>query len=309
MFADPISRRAFLVRAGALATAAAAGVPALAGGKAKKLYTIGCSAITWGGNDAQAIQDIASLGLRGIQLRANSYKDYKDKPDELKALLGGHKLQLGMFSSGNVNLDVPDQQAQLETHLNHAKFVKALGGKAIQLTNSSRPKDRMPTPEELKKYAQLMNEVGKRTADVGVQAAYHNHMHQLGETPEEVDAIMQVLDPRYVKLLLDVAHYWQGGGDPAKAVRQYKDTLYAMHLKDVARPHPEKTDDPKSYQFVELGQGKLDLPAVFAAMDEVKFKGWGIIELDSVPDKSRTALQCNRTSVDYLAQKIGLKSS
>jgi inosose dehydratase len=43
-------------------------------------------------------------------------------------------------------------------------------------------------------------------------------------------------------------------------------------------------------------------------MDEVKFKGWGIIELDSVPDKSRSALQCNRTSVDYLAQKIGLKS-
>jgi inosose dehydratase len=307
MFADPISRRKFLIRSGAFAVAAPVFAQVLAQNKAKKLYSIGCSAITWGGNDAQAIQDIASLGLRGIQLRANSYKDYKDKPDELKALLGRHKLQLGMFSSGNVNLDVPDGQAQLETHLNHAKFVKALGGKAIQLTNSSRPKDRMPTPEELKKYAQLMNEVGKRTADVGVQAAYHNHMHQLGETPEEVDAIVQALDTRYVKLLLDVAHYWQGGGDPAKAVRQYKDMLYAMHLKDVARPHPEKTDDPKSYQFVELGQGKLDLPAVFAAMDEVKFKGWGIIELDSVPDKSRTALQCNRTSVDYLAQKIGLK--
>ena len=112
---DPISRRDFLVRAGALAAAAAVGTPALAGGKAKKLYTIGCSAITWGGNDAQAIGDIASLGLRGIQLRANSYKDYGDKPDQLKALLGQHKLQLGMFSSGNVNLDVPDAQAQLET--------------------------------------------------------------------------------------------------------------------------------------------------------------------------------------------------
>ncbi len=306
MNADSISRRQFLLRAGAFAATAAVAPSALGQSKAKKLYNIGCSAITWGGNDAQAITDVASLGLKGIQLRANTYKDYKDKAGELQDLLTKNKLQLGMFSSGNVNLNT-DEKAQLETHVNHAKFVKSLGGKAMQLTNSSRPKDRMPTPGELKKYAQLLNEVGEQAADAGVQAVYHNHMHQLGETPEEVDAILQTLDTKNVKLLLDIAHYWQGGGDPVKAVRQYKDILYAMHLKDVARPHPEKADDPKSYQFVELGRGKLDLPAVFAAMDETKFKGWAIIELDSVPDKSRTPLQCNRISVDYLTQKIGLK--
>jgi len=39
----------------------------------------------------------------------------------------------------------------------------------------------------------------------------NNHMHQLGETPEEVDVIVQAMNPKYIKLLLDVAHYHQGG--------------------------------------------------------------------------------------------------
>jgi inosose dehydratase len=302
---NPISRRDFLVRSGVLAAASTFSWSAFATGKAKKpLYSIGCSAITWGGNDAQAIKDISSLGIKGIQLRANFYKEYKDKVEEAKAVLGQNKLQLAMFSSGNVDLNT-DPQTQLEMHVNHAKFVKALGGKSLQLTNNSRPKDRLPTTEELKKYAQLLNEVGKRTADIGVQSVYHNHMHQLGETPEEVDTIVQAIDPKAVRLLLDIAHYWQGGGDPAKAVRQYKDILHAMHLKDVKRPNPEKPEDAKGYQFVELGQGKLDLPAVFTAMNEVQFKGWGVIELDAIPDKSRSALQCNQISRDYLTQKLG----
>ncbi len=306
MQTDSQSRREFLKHTGALAAAMAFAPELFAKQATKPLYSIGCSAITWGGNDKQAIQDIASLGIRGIQLRANTYKDYKDKTSELKDLLKQHKLQLVMFSSGNVNIDPAEEKNQLETHINHAKFVKALGGKAIQLTNNSRPKDRLPTTDELKRLSQLMNEVGKRAADVGIQAVYHNHMHQLGETPDEIDMILQNVDTKYVKFLLDIAHCWQGGGDPAKVARQYKDRLYALHIKDVKRPHPQKTDDPKSYQFVELGQGNMDLPAFFAAIDEIKFKGWAIIELDSVPDSSRTALQCNQISKEYLKTKMGI---
>src|SRR5712664_4147488 len=32
----------------------------------------GSAAITWGGNDRQAIEDVAAVGFRGIQLRSNS---------------------------------------------------------------------------------------------------------------------------------------------------------------------------------------------------------------------------------------------
>lgn len=265
---------------------------------------IGYSAITWGGNDVQAITDIASLGYKGIQLRANAFGPYKAQPSALKALLDQHRLTLAMFSSGNVEVETAKEQSTIDMHVAHASFVKALGGSAIQLTNSARPKDRPPTSDELKRLAVVMNEIGRQTADLGIQATYHNHMHQLGETPAEVDQIVQALDPKKVKLLLDVAHYRQGGGQPEQAIKQYKDILYALHLKDTKSPLPDQPSDPKAYKFVELGQGNVNLPAVFKALSDIKFEGWGIVELDGVPDPAKTARQCAQLSKDYLTKTL-----
>jgi inosose dehydratase len=254
------------------------------------------SAITWSGNDLVAIKDIAALGFKGIQLRANTYPIFKDKPEDLKLTIESAKLKLAMFSSGNVGI-TDDISKDTETHLSHAKFIKALGGKSLQITNTSRPKDRQPTKEELTKYAKNMSAVAKVVLEeTGIQPAYHNHMHQLGETPEEVDIIVNEMDTRYIKLLLDVAHYHQGGGVPADAVLKYKDIIYATHIKDT-RPDNE---NKSGYRFVELGQGKVDFPGIFKNLNKIGFKGWNIIELDAVPVKGRTALECGQISKTYL---------
>jgi len=300
-----VNRRQFLQSAGLSALALSAGPEAFADLLGKKSgLKIGYSAITWGGKDEQAIKDIAGLGFKGIQLRANTFKPFGTKPSELKGLLDQSGLSLCMFSSGNVDIDPAREQSTIDQHVAHASFVKALGGSSLQLTNNARPKDRKPTPDELKRLARVMNEIGRQTADLGVQTTYHNHMHQLGETPEEVDIIVQEMNPKYVKLLLDIAHYHQGGGNPAKAVRQYKEMLYALHLKDTKSPLPDKPNDPRGYKFVELGQGNVDLPAVFAALRETRFSGWGVIELDGVPDPGKTPLQCAQTSKDYITKRL-----
>ncbi|MGV3505311.1 MAG: sugar phosphate isomerase/epimerase family protein [Adhaeribacter sp.] len=302
-----LSRRAFLSRLGLAALtlpalswageAAAKGVPGL---------KLGYSAITWGGNDVQAIKDIADLGFKGIQLRANVLKEYGSKPEALRALLQQHKLQLVMFSGGNANINTGKDEEVIQNLVETARFVKALGGKDIQVTNSSRPKTGAPSTPDLQAYGRLLDQVGKRTGEFGVQVSYHNHMHQLGETPQEVEVILAHCDPRHVKLELDVAHYHQGGGNPVEAVTKYRDRLHALHLKDV-RPKTG-SNDARAYTFVELGQGQVDLPGVFKALEQIKFKGWGIIELDSVPDKSRTPRQCAEISKAYL-QKQGMKVS
>ncbi|WP_221391149.1 sugar phosphate isomerase/epimerase [Dyadobacter sp. NIV53] len=260
---------------------------------------IGYSAITWGGKDEQAITDLSSLGFKGIQLRANTFAPYRTKVSELKDMLVKHDLKLAMFSSGNVEIDPAKLQSTIDTHVAHASFVKALGGNALQLTNSLRPKDRAPSMDELKKLTKVMNEIGKQTADLGVQTAYHNHMHQLGETPEEVDVIVQAMDPRYVKLLLDIAHYKQGGGEPEQAVIKYKSILHSLHLKDT-----KPADTKNGYKFVELGQGRVNVPAVFAALDKIQFKGWAVVELDGVPDPEKTPLVCAEINKKYIVETL-----
>ncbi len=269
----------------------------------KKTYRLGYSAITWGGKDEQAIEELSALGYTGIQLRANTYAKYKDNPAEIKALLDAKKLSLVMFSSGNVEIDPAKMEANVAMHVNHARFVKSLGGTSIQLTNSLRKNNVPPTTDELQRLGAAMNEIGKQTQAIGIQATYHNHMNQYGETPEEVDALVQAMDPKYVRLLLDVAHYHQGGGKPAEAIIKYQKVLHSLHIKDVECPIKGDTN-PKSYKFVELGQGNVDLMAVFASLDRIKFSGWAIVELDGVPDKAKTPVQCAQISKDFLQGKI-----
>jgi len=261
----------------------------------------GYASITWGGKDRQAIEDISSLGFHGIQLRSNVIKDFRSSA-ELRDLLEKHQLKMVALSSGGVHIDPALEADEIAKHTANAKFVHDVGGLYLQVTDE-RPKDRAITAADYKRLGRLISEIGKHTADLGVSLGYHNHMGSLGERPEEVDQILQAADPRYAKLELDVAHYFQGGGDPAKAIEKYSDRLLFLHIKDV-EPVPGNADAKPPYRFVELGRGRVDLPAVFDALHKVNFRGWAIVELDVVPDKTRTPKESERS-----ARNISKKSS
>ena len=261
----------------------------------------GYASITWNGNDRQAMKDIAALGFPGIQLRANALKEFSS-PAELRDLLEKHHLKMVALSSGGVRIDPRGQAEEIAKHTAHAKFVHHVGGLYLQVTDE-RPKDRAVTSADYERLGKLLTAIGKRTADLGVSLGYHNHMGTLGQSPEDVDQILRAADPRYAKLELDVAHYFQGGGDPAKAVEKYHDRLLFLHIKDVeSLPASENAKPP--YRFVELGRGRVDLPAVFDALHKANFRGWAIVELDAVPDKTRTPKECGEISKKYLEEKL-----
>lgn len=69
-----------------------------------------------------------------------------------------------------------------------------------------------------------------------------------------------------MKLLLDVAHYKQGGGDPAVAAKKYAESLLFVHFKDV-----KPIESSPGYEFVELGQETVDLFAAVAALRAIHF--------------------------------------
>ena len=263
----------------------------------------GYAAITWQGQDRQAIEDVSAVGFKGIQLRTSALPEFGDKPAALKELLAKHRLTMVAFSSGNVRIDPQFEAEDIATHMKHARFVRDVGGLFLQLTDT-RPKREL-TAADYQRLGRLMNEIGKRTADIGIPVAYHNHMNNIGERPEEVDRVLDATDPRYVKVLLDIAHYQQGGGDPVRAVRKFSDRILFLHIKDVQSPLPGNTGDPmRSYRFVELGRGKVDIKSVFNALNEVKFRGWAIVELDAVPDKARTPKESAIIAKTYL-EKLG----
>src|SRR3954453_9477691 len=195
-----LSRRDFLMTAGALAAATAS--PRAAAAR----VTVGYAAITWGGNDVQAIEDVGSLGFKGIQLRSSAVDRFADKPAELKALLQQHDLTMAVLSSGNLRLDPAFEADDLAKHARNAQFVKAVGGLHLQVIDEP-PKGKTLVADDYKRMGRLLTELGKRTADVGIPLVYHNHMNSMSEPPDGTAKIMDSSDPKYVRLLLDVAHY------------------------------------------------------------------------------------------------------
>ena len=298
-----ISRRDFLAGvSSSVATASFAAAFARGDAAAKASMRFGYAAITWGPALGQAIDDVAAVGFRGIQLRIEAFQQYGDKPAALKELLQQKKLAFAVLSSGNLSIDPAREATELATHVQHARFVRAAGGELLQIIDE-RPKGREITADDYRRLGRLLTTLGQRTSDVGVPLVYHHHMNSLGERPNEVAAVLEAADPRHVKLLFDVAHYQQAGGDPVAAIKQYKPWIQVLHLKDV-RDAPAGSGSTSPYQFVELGRGRVDLPRVFTALDEIGFNGWGIVELDRVPDAGRTPKESAEMNKRYLVERV-----
>jgi inosose dehydratase len=284
-------RRDFLI-GGALALIAPRAIKPRAGMK------FGYAAITWGGNDRAAIDDVATVGFRGIQLRASAVTEWTSRPDDLVQLLKARNLTFVALSGGTVPLDPAKEADAIALQVSNAQFVRKAGGLYLQVVDQ-RPVGRAPEPDDFKRMGRLLTEIGKRTADVGVALGYHNHMGNLGQAPDEVAQVLDASDPRYVKLELDTAHYQAAGGDPVEAIRRHGDRLLFLHLKDLEKPFPGGAAN--AYRFVELGRGSVNLRGVFAELTRIGFDGWGIVELDRVPDATRTPRQSAEISKQHLA--------
>jgi inosose dehydratase len=257
----------------------------------------GCAAITWKEGPRKAIDEIASAGYRGVQVMANAMKDWPD-PAALKAELAKRHLVLACFSGGSPG-GVDDVEKEVAAFVTKAEYARAAGALRFQITSPGR--NGGVDAAKLKGLAKILDEVGRRTSGLEMPVVFHNHMDQWGESPAEVDAILAATDPKLVRFLLDVGHYRAAGGDPAAAVRKHAKRLAMLHLKDVAAP----SADGKRGKFVPLGAGSVDFPAVFAALKDVKYRGWVVVELDSAPD-GVTALAAATANKAFVEKTVGV---
>jgi inosose dehydratase len=303
-----VTRRAFLATVGASCAA-----PYFVSSRTVEAASMrfGYAAITWGPDITQAMDDIAAVGFRGIQLRGEAFAQFGDKPAALREMLERRTLAFAVLSSGNLSIDPARERDELDTHTRHARFLRDAGGTHLQIIDE-RPKGRPVVADDYRRLGRLLTELGKRTADLGVTVVYHHHMNSTGEKPHEVRAVLDAADRKHVRLLFDVAHYQQGGGDPVAAIREYRDWLEVVHLKDVrdkagrAGAAGGSGGSGGEYEFVELGRGRVNLPGVFAALHDVAFDKWAIVELDRVPEPGRTPKESAEMNRRYIVEQAHL---
>jgi len=304
-----ISRREFLAAAGAAALASK--FNSIFGGDPSD-FKVGYHALTWGENVQQAINEISELGFAGIQIRAEDYRKYAGRAAEFKDLMAAKKLTLVSISSGNVTINSGTEKQEAEERVAMAKWMKEAGGLFMQATDGARVQQGVNAPDDYKKLGKRLTEIGKRTlGEHGIKLGYHNQMGSLGERRDEVDRILDAADPKYVWTIPDVAHIQVAGGDPVKFVREDINRMLYPHFKDVVI-HPSGPPSlngkpaPPKYDFVELGQGKVNLPGVLQIMKDYRWTGWIIIELDRAP-AGHTPKESAAISRRFVEEKLKLK--
>ena len=143
-----------------------------------------------------------------------------------------------------------------------------------------------------------------------VKLGYHNSMNSMGERRLEVDRIMNATDPKYVWAVIDIAHMRTADGDPVQFTRDYLNRLVYSHFKDVLiQKTPPGLDGrplrPK-YDFVELGQGVVNIPSVLQILKDFRYQGWVIIELDRATG-GRTPKESAVISKKFVEERLKLK--
>jgi sugar phosphate isomerase/epimerase len=120
-----------------------------------------------------------------------------------------------------------------------------------------------------------LREFGKRGLKVGL----HPHVKSNVETNRQLDELMAACKPATLDVCFDSAHQEALSMDLPAFIERYKDRLCLIHLKDLkVRKDPKDIDYDND--FVDLGKGLCDFPAIMTTLKKVRYPGWVMVEVD-----------------------------
>ena len=283
----PTGRRDFLCALAGLGMAPLA-LRALDAGAAGALPNpVGYATIAWPREEfAHALDTVSHLGFRGVQMLGWVREAYPAaKEQELRELLASLKLKPVALSCSAARLSPERPGNETAEVSRYAEFFSHLGGAFLQITDAGNPTKEY-SAEEIGDLGSRMNALGKMAQDSGLTLGYHPHFGTFGETRRGLGRVLEATDPRYVKLIADVAHLALGGSDPAEVIRTYGERLCFLHLKDLrqdvaaAARQDRNLVFRKGPPFCEIGTGVVNFAEVVEAIRAVQFAGWAIVELD-----------------------------
>jgi len=258
---ENISRRS-LIKAGAL-TAASSGLlrvpvfgsPAQPTGKPSPIQ-LGLASYTF--RNFTREQMIGFLKQINVDsLNAKDVKDHlpADEQGEAKALADYAAAGVKLHAAGAIYFR-KDEDADIRSKF---EYCKRAGIPVIVAGD--------PTPETLPR-------VEKFVKGYDIKIAIHNHGPEDPVWPSPLDILKLVknLDPR-IGCCIDVGHTVRAGTDVVQAIHEVGPRLFNVHMKDLANFQSKESQ-------VAVGDGKMPIREIFAALIETKYKGFVDLEYE-----------------------------
>ena len=120
----------------------------------------------------------------------------------------------------------------------------------------------------------LLSYAEAKVKETNIRLAIHNHgpEDKLYPSPKDIYDRIKNFDPR-VGLCIDIGHTLRAGVLPERTVKEYRDRLFDLHLKDV-------TAMAKDAKVIEIGRGAINYPAFMEALKKVNYKGVCSVEYE-----------------------------
>jgi len=201
----------------------------------------------------RTLVDIAAAGYKDVEL-LSSMNNFGMPPARLREILDRNGLRAPSTHVGVGELNDLDRQLADAATLGHHYIVLA------SLPGNER------TLDDYKRWADRLNELGRRSLTHGVWIGFHNEAYDFppigGVVP--YDVLVERTDPTLVRLQLDTGNMAMGGRDPLEYMKRFGTRYWLFHIKD-APSLGAPTD-------TELGKGVIDFKRLLASIDHIDDK-------------------------------------
>lgn len=237
------------------------------------------------------LAQISALGIRNVEiygLLGRTAEQFRTELDRQGLRAVGYHVQLAQLRN-----DVPGIIADAKTlGIGHV-------GVAWIKPESAGPKEGI-TARDVDVAADAFNKACPALKQAGLHVFYHLHGFEFrrDETGRTLlDRFLAETDPSCLELQVDVFWVAQAGVDPVALLRRYPDRIKLLHLKDIRKGavKGEMVGHAPKEDFVALGEGEIDWPALLAAAREDGVE-WYILE-----DESADVIAQLKRSLRYLA--------
>jgi inosose dehydratase len=260
------------------------------------MLQIGCGQLTWPRTmpEEQVLAEIAEAGYDGAPADIGSGRPARETLD-LYARFG---LRPAPGYLSGAFWDGAQAESLLDLAARKAGYMRELGCTELFVAANLTPERRAVSghvgPQDAlgedgyKQFAETLNRVGEATLREGVRSCFHNHVGSFIETRAEIDRLFALVDRDLVFQGPDIGHLAWAGDDALQLCRDYASSIRSIHIKDIdPRVRAEGVAGKWDYKtfsdrgiFIEIGEGLVDFPALFAILRGAGYAGWVIVETD-----------------------------
>ncbi|WP_274648579.1 sugar phosphate isomerase/epimerase family protein [Paenibacillus humicola] len=232
-----------------------------------------------------------SAGYDGLQLKAGQYAPYLADPGRFMARYGTLPGAGAALITGG-SLDEASR-AQLESLF---AFAERIGTERVVYCHGVSRKN--VTADDIRRYADILSELGKSAAQRGIALSLHHHYDQPVMYRDDFDIFFERVKDRAVGLTIDTAHLVKSGiEDVAEVITAFAPFIDNFHMKDF-----------EDGEWRVLGRGAIDFGPIFKAIRDTGYTGWISADEESgggIMDGMATCLSFLRKGLELHDNAIG----